>query len=393
MAITPSSQYIQSIQVSGEVVHGHRYSGRRGCSARIARRLGRWESSGLDRVASRDSSPFVMAYRLHEIAFSTKFGRFSVRDKKNSGTGTKLRAFDSHHGLQLHDTVDPRAYSFVMGRDSSPVSKRGQGTPADRGLEDPKEKPVESPDQKQSSATISTTQPPSTVDVQCSHDHNSDSDTESVTTMASTAFTMSSTTTSTSITIPSLKSLKDYLGSDALDFDNEVEVDVYPDSGYESGHEPLGDEFEAPKGSEITEFDDLGLQEESQAPGTGVPSSIQNEDATADLTSSTNSQDQNSKMSLKPEQDTSISTVDGLNDVEDEVLYADVPHTSTEPYIMRLARELHDCVLPSHTEGLGMDSLLEMFPDLLRDFALRIGAEHSAQINRDAMYFIHKYRL
>lgn len=399
MVITPSSQYIQTVIQKPEVKEAIRRFRFRAklymvTGVRVAEGvrlespigLGDGKVPGLGAVASRDSSPFVMAYRLHEIAFSTKFGRILVRDKKNSSTGTKLRAFDSHHGLQLHDTVDPRAYSSVMGRDSSPVSKGGQGTLADRGLEDPKEKPVESPDQKQSSAPISITQPPSTVNVQRTHDHNSDSDTESVITMASTAFTMSSTTASTSITI---KSLKDYLGSDALDFDNEVEVDIYSDSGYESGHESLGDEFEAPKGSEITEFDDLSLQEGSQAPGTGVPSSIQNENATADLTSSANSQDQNSKMSLKPEQDTSIFTVDRLEDVYSEVAY----DISTEAYIMALAQELHDCVLPSHTEGEGMDSLLGMLPDLLRDFALRIGAEHSAQINLDSMYFIHKYRL
>ncbi|KAH7351353.1 hypothetical protein BKA65DRAFT_550313 [Rhexocercosporidium sp. MPI-PUGE-AT-0058] len=33
-----------------------------------------------------------------------------------------------------------------------------------------------------------------------------------------------------------------------------------------------------------------------------------------------------------------------------------------------------------------------MLPDLLRDFALRIGAESSAQIYRDAMVFIYNCR-
>ena len=77
--------------------------------------------------------------------------------------------------------------------------------------------------------------------------------------MASLPFSMSSTTASTLITISSVESLKYYLGSDALDLDNEVEADVYSDSGYLSGHESLSDEFEAPKGSEIIDVGDLGL--------------------------------------------------------------------------------------------------------------------------------------
>jgi hypothetical protein len=66
------------------------------------------------------------------------------------------------------------------------------------------------------------------------------------------------------ITIPSVKSLKYYLGSDTLDLNNEVEADVYSDSGYLSGHESLSDEFEAPKGSEIIDVETSACRRKSR---------------------------------------------------------------------------------------------------------------------------------
>ncbi|KAN0087372.1 hypothetical protein V8E54_001060 [Elaphomyces granulatus] len=112
--ITPSDQYIQTVIQKPEVKEAIRRFRLRAklymvTGARVAEDV---RHVGLG-AALLDSSALVMVCRVHEIAFSAKFGRFLVRDEK----------FDNPNGPQLHDTIDSRAYSSVVDRDSSPVSE------------------------------------------------------------------------------------------------------------------------------------------------------------------------------------------------------------------------------------------------------------------------------
>ena len=97
MMITPSDLYIQTVIQKPEIKQAIRRYRLRAklymvTGVRVAEDARLDSHVGLN-AALLDSSAFVMAYRVHEIAFSAKFGRFLVRDEK----------FDNPYGPQLHD--------------------------------------------------------------------------------------------------------------------------------------------------------------------------------------------------------------------------------------------------------------------------------------------------
>ncbi|KAI9662603.1 MAG: hypothetical protein M1821_008770 [Bathelium mastoideum] len=69
-----------------------------------------------------------------------------------------------------------------------------------------------------------------------------------------------------------------------------------------------------------------------------------------------------------------------------------LPASRDKGYISDLAKELFSTLVPCEPDGDTLERISEMFPDLLRAFALKLGHEAQTQMHRDVSFFVHKHR-
>ncbi|KAI9685935.1 MAG: hypothetical protein M1822_004213 [Bathelium mastoideum] len=69
-----------------------------------------------------------------------------------------------------------------------------------------------------------------------------------------------------------------------------------------------------------------------------------------------------------------------------------LPALRDEGYISDLAKELFSALKPCKPDGDTLERISEMFPDLLRAFALKLGHEAQTPMHRDVSFFVHKNR-
>ena len=81
------------------------------------------------------------------------------------------------------------------------------------------------------------------------------------------------------------------------------------------------------------------------------------------------------------------------DDTITEYSYAStLPVWKFQGYISELADDLVDKLRSGQCNGLAMERIFRILPELLKAFALRIGYNAPTQMHRDIMFFIHKYR-
>jgi nucleoside phosphorylase len=76
-------------------------------------------------------------------------------------------------------------------------------------------------------------------------------------------------------------------------------------------------------------------------------------------------------------------------------VYSDAPSLPSfqiEGFIKELADSLVNKVLPEKAGNTVLGKFLEVLPQLLKAFALRLGHQAPSQMHRDVMFFVHKYR-
>ncbi|KAN0076451.1 hypothetical protein V8E54_006593 [Elaphomyces granulatus] len=69
-----------------------------------------------------------------------------------------------------------------------------------------------------------------------------------------------------------------------------------------------------------------------------------------------------------------------------------LPALNNECYISELVNNLSSNILFEQLDGTTLEQVLEVLPELLKAFALKVGHNASTQMHRDVMFFVHKHR-
>ena len=88
------------------------------------------------------------------------------------------------------------------------------------------------------------------------------------------------------------------------------------------------------------------------------------------------------------------ATRTGLQDDDIQTIYSEVSTVFGERidrYVSEFAGELYrrSC---HDNEGIDLQTISELIPDILRELALRIGYKAPTQLHCDVMYFVHRFR-